>query len=311
MIDLFYIEDGVKKGDIRDIASLKEKNLWIDSTDITKEEADILKDNFNLHPLTTEDLFNSHVRVKVEEFPEYLFCVFYGIMDNLELIELDYVLGKNFIITNHRKRIESYEKIKSDEKKIEELLKKGNDFLMHKLLDAEIDNFMPILEKIDDQIENLEEEVTRDPRQKLLTEVMDLKRQIVQIKKTTYPQREKISFIAKGNYAFISKKALPYFRDVYDHAIRVSDAVDSYRDAAGNVFDAYMSSVSNKMNDVMKVLSIIATIMLPLTVISGIYGTNFSVLPGAVSSNGFWVMIGVMIILVAIMMYFFKRKNWF
>jgi len=124
------------------------------------------------------------------------------------------------------------------------------------------------------------------------------------------PQREKISFIAKNEYMFISKKSVPYFRDIYDHAIRVSDNVENYREAIGSAFDAYMSAVSNNMNEVMKVLSIIATIALPLTVISGIYGTNFNNLPGEFNPYGFWIMIAGMVVLCFGMLFYFRRKNW-
>jgi len=313
VIDIFYFDKNLKKGALKDLDKLKTKQIWIDIIDITKKEADLIKEKFNLHPLTTEDLFNSGIRVKVEEFPNYLFCVFYGIQKTktIELIELDFILGENFIISNHRKEIPSYNELRNNKEKLENLFKKGNDFIFHKLLDSEIDNYFPVLETIDDQIEDIEEKVTKKTSPRLLTEILKLKRLIVQIKKSAFPQREKISFLAKRDHKLISKKAIPYFRDIYDHAIRVSDTIDNYREAVGNTFDAYMSSVSNSMNEVMKVLSIIATIALPLTVISGIYGTNFQILPGATVIYGFWIMIFAMILLGVGMIYFFKKRGWF
>ena len=313
MIELFYFDKSVKKGNLKDLNKLRSKQIWIDVTNITKKESILIKKTFGLHPLTAEDLTSQNTRIKVEEFPEYLFCVFYGIQKAkaIELVELDFVLGKNFIITNHKKEIPSYNGLKKDKEKLENLFERGNDFIFHRLLDLEIDNYAPVLEDIDNKIEDIEEEVTKKPRPELLTRILKLKRLIVRIKKSVLPQREKIFFLAKNEYHFISKKSIPYFRDVYDHAVRVSDFIDNYREAVGSTFDAYISSVSNSMNEVMKVLSIIATIALPLTVISGIYGTNFQDLPGASFIHGFWIMILIMILLIFSMIYYFKRRGWF
>ncbi len=313
MIEIFFYEKGVQKAKISDLKNIKNKQLWIDITDISEEEKELIQKTFELHPLTAEDLFNSNIRVKVEEFPHYLFCVFYGIisLESIEMLELDYIIGDNFLITNHKKYIESYNKLKNDKERLSKLFEKGNVFLFHKLLDNEVDNYFSALEKIDDLIEIIEEEVTKNPNPKLLSRILNLKRQIVGIKKITLPQREKVSFLAKNDYKFISKDAIPYFRDIYDHSIKVSDSIDNYREAVVNTFDAYMSAVSNSMNEVMKVLSIIATIALPLTVISGIYGTNFTNLPGSGFIYGFWLMIFIMILLSASMILYFKKRKWF
>ncbi len=313
MIEIFFYENGVQRAKISDLKNIKNKQLWIDITDISEEEKELIQKTFELHPLTAEDLFNSNIRVKVEEFPHYLFCVFYGItsLESIEMVELDYIIGDNFLITNHKKDIESYNKLKNDEEKLSELFEKGNIFLFHKFLDKEVDNYFPALEKIDDLIETIEEEIIKKPKPELLSRTLNLKRQIVEIKKITLPQREKISFLAKNDYKFISKNAIPYFRDIYDHSIKVSDSIDNYRESVGNTFDAYMYAVSNSINEVMKVLSIIATIALPLTVISGIYGTNFTNLPGSSFIYGFWLMIFIMILLSVSMILYLKKRKWF
>jgi magnesium transporter len=312
MMELFYFDKTVKKGSVKDLSKLKDMPLWIDITNITKEEAELMKKTFNLHPLSSEDLFNSNVRIKIEAFNDYLFCVFHGITKkkHIELVELDFVLGKTFIISNHKKEIQSITELKNNNEKMDALFSKGVDFIFHKIVDEQVDNFFPVLETIDESIENIEEEVTRSPRPELLTKILKLKRLIVIIKRSAMPQREKLSSLAKREHDFISKKATPYFRDVYDHSIKVLDMIDNYREAIGSAFDAYMSAVSNNMNEVMKVLSIIATIALPLTVISGVYGTNFSNLPGSAFPYGFWLMISSMIFLCVFMIYFFKKRKW-
>ncbi|MBY9010544.1 MAG: magnesium/cobalt transporter CorA [Candidatus Lokiarchaeota archaeon] len=313
MLDLLYFDNGLKKAKLTDLNKIKNKQLWIDITSITPEERDIIQKSFDLHTLTAEDLFNSNIRIKIEEFPNYLLCVFYGIKKekNIQMVELDFIIGANFLITNHKSEIESYNLLKSNKEKLENIFKKGNEFLFHKLLDGEIDNYFPVLEKIDDQIEDIEDEITKKTRPEIMTHILKLKRQIVSIKKLALPQREKISFLTKNDNKFISKKAIPYFRDIYDHSIKVADTIDNYREAIGSTFDAYMSAVSNNMNEVMKTLSIIATIALPLGIISGIFGTNFDILPGQHIPFGFWLMILLMLLFAGFMIRYFKRKGWF
>lgn len=304
MMDIYLLDKKPKK-----INDISQKNIWVDVTSITPKEAALLKERFSLHPVTIEDISNSNVRVKVEQFPDYLFCVFYSIKKakEIQLTEVDFIVGKDFIITNHQKEIPSTKYLKENPSKISD----KKDFLFHKILDMEIDNYPPILEIIDDQIEDIEEEITKKATPSLLSEVLKIKRQLVAIKKISFPQREKISLFTKNTYPFISKRSLPYFRDLYDHVIRISDTVENYRESAANTFDVYMSAVSNNMNDVMKTLSIIATIALPLTVISGIYGTNFANLPGENNPYGFWIMIIAMFLLSVFMVLFFKRRKWF
>ena len=311
MMEIFYLDKVVKKASLADLPNLKKKKIWIDITGITKEESRVIKSFFGLHPLTAEDLVTPNARIKVEEFDNYLFCVFYGIRkSNIELIEIDFIIGKNFVISSHNKSFDSIAELKKDDEKVGKLLSKGADFVFYRILDMEIDNFMPSLESIDDEIEDIEEEVTKKPSPEMLSRILGLKRKMVMLKKVAFPQREKVSFLTKNDYRFISDAAKPYFRDIYDHAIRVHDTIENYREAIGNTFDVYMSSLSNSMNEVMKMLSIIATIALPLTVISGIYGTNFSILPGQNFAYGFWVMILAMAALCVVMLFYFRKKSW-
>ncbi len=313
MFDIFYYEKGsVKRGDVKDLGKLKKKQLWVDVTNITKKEEDILKTVFNLHPLTIEDLLHSQTRIKVEEFPNYLFCVFYGVQEkeHIEIMELDFVLGRNFFISNHLDEIKTFSELKNNPLKLASLFKQGNDFIFHYLLDIQVDNFFPVLDHIDDRIEVIEERVTKHISSHIMKDILDMKRLIILVKRTALPQRDKLSYLRMGNYAYISKDAIPYFRDIYDHAIRVCDAIDNYREAIANTFDVYMSAVNNNTNEIMKMLSIVATIALPLTVLSSIYGTNFTNLPGKDIPNGFWIMIIMMIIISGMMFHYFYRKGW-
>jgi len=289
------------------------QKCWIDCHSMTKEEAESLRLTYSLHPVTVEDLLNVDTRIKVEEFPEYLFCIFYGLQKKgvAELYEIDFIIGKDFLITSHLTPIPSFEEIKGDEERLSRLLHKPIDMIFHRLIDIEVDLYFPALQTYDESIEELEERATSKPDPSILQEILRMKREIIAIRRAVIPQREKFSFLAKTENKFISKKAIPYFRDVYDHTIRVTDMVDSYRESVGSAFDVYMSAVSNRMAEVMKLLSMIATIALPLTVISGIYGTNFKNIPGAGGVYGFWVMILGMACLSGTMLFFFRRRGWF
>ncbi len=310
MIDLYVFDKGISKITTDEIDKHKDKLIWIDIIDITKGEADLIRDSFELHPLTTEDFVKAKVRVKIEEFPNYTFFVFYGSND-VNVVEIDFVLNSRFIITNHKAPMDSFEDLKANLQKLESLFKKGTEFIFHKLLGDEIDDYEPVLEEIEDRIELCEEQLVTKPGKQLLINILKIKQDLVQIHKYVAPQQEKIRRLVKEEIPFLTKKSAPYFRDLNDHMIRIADTVNNQRETISAVFDAYTSFVSLKSNDVMKTLSIIATIMLPLTVISSIYGTNFSILPGATSPYGFWSMIAVMILLTAGLLYSFRKREWF
>jgi magnesium transporter len=313
MIDIFYYDKSLKRGHSTTLAKLKGKRLWIDITAISSDEETLLEDIFGLHSVTIEDLKKAATRIKVEEFPEYLFCVFYGIRkkESVELSELDFIIGKDFIITSHPNRIASFETIKDDRRLVENMLREGPDFILHNLLSAEVDNYLTVLDAMGEEIDTIEDTAMKNPSQTTLARILRLRREVNVIKKSAFIQREKISALSKGKQKFINPKSAPYFRSLHDDSIAVSDIIENQREALNNAFDIYMSTLSNKMNEIMKVLSIIATIALPLTVISSIYGTNFHILPGSDHAYGFWVMLLVMSCMLSIMVYFFKRRGWF
>lgn len=312
MIEIFYLDKSVKQGDINKLADVKDKPVWIDAFGLTAEEADLLKVNFDLHKLTVEDLLTAFTRVKVEEFHNYLFCVFYRIKEvkSIELEEMEFVVGRNFFISVHKEKIPSFEELKNNKEKLEKLFNKGPDFLMHKLLVEEVDNYFIVLGKVENHIDLVEDEAVKNPTPLVVSKILRLKRQINKIKKVVFYQREKIALLAKGDTPFISEKALPYFRDIHDHSIMVWDIVDNARDAVSNTFDVYMSTISTNMDKVIKALTVVATVTLPFMVISSIYGTNFANIPGSQHPFGFEIMILFMILLAIIMMYSLKKRKW-
>jgi len=314
MLDIFYWNGELQRCGTEHLPAVRHRRLWIDATAITKEEAELLTKLFRLHTVTTHDLFLESVRVKVEEFPNYMICTFYGADiedDKINITPLDFVFGHNFIITTHQKPIKNYETLKKEEETLKTLFIKGVPFLFHRLLDDEITNFVPVLGAIEDEIEKIDEGVAIKANSELLNRILNIKKKIVEIKKITFPQREHMSFLARRKYKFIPEHSQPYFRDVYDNTIWVSDVMETQRESIGTAFEVYMTSINNHMSEVMKVLSVIATIALPMTVISGIYGTNFLKLPGAKTANGFWIMMGLMGIMMIGMIIFFKKRKWF
>lgn len=314
MIDVYYFDKRLKKSDPSKLKMLQQqkKRVWVDLTDPNHHDISQIKDIFSIHPITSEDLLTHNTRAKIEEFDDYIFVILYGIykQKNIRMRELNFILGKNFLITSHKKKIDYFEKLKSDDKKLESLLKCSLDFLMHNLIDAEVDNFIPVLELFDNVIDSLEDNIIQNPDQKTMEKILDLKRRINKIKKIVVPQQEKISMLAKNKYNLITPDCQTYFRDVHDHFYTVTDMIEDHKDTLSGIFDAYMSSVSNSTNEVMKVLSVMATIMLPLTVISGVYGMNFAILPGSKDPMGFWMIIGLMVAMIVLMLGYFKKKNW-
>lgn len=304
-----------KKGMVEpgEIPSSRDAPIWVDVTALSKSDAAELQQKFSLHPLTIDDLSMVRARIKIEEFSQYLFCVFYSVHKNkvIKTIEIDFVLGKNFLITNHLEPVEFIDELFKNKEKLGKLLSKGVEFLFYHLVDQEISSFFPVLDHVDQEIDHIERMISKKISSEIMHKIMSVKKKIILIKRIAMIQREKISFLAKGDYSLLSKKVLPYFRDIYDNSIRIFETSDNYRESVSSLYEVYMSTLSNNTNDVMKVLSIIATTALPMTVISGIYGTNFKFLPGSSTIYGFWVMIAAMVGVIGAMVLYFRRRGWF
>lgn len=311
MIDIFYYDKGLKRGNFSDLKALKDKRIWVDVTGMNQEECDLISNTFNLHPVTVEDLLKTNT-IKIEEFKEYTFCVFYAVkkLNVVTFNEIEFILGKNFLITTHKAHLNHFSELKNNVYKLRELFTNGVDFIFYDLLDSENDNFFPILENINEEIEQLEFDFSKRIKHSSLNKLMNLKKTISSLRKCAFPQREKISYLVKHNYKHISPKVIPYLRDLYDHSIIVCDTIDNCRESIASAYEIYMSLVSNSTNQIMKILSIISTIALPFTAISGIYGMNFKYLPGSYHPLGFWLIISLMLTFVISMLFFFKRKNW-
>ncbi|MCX6814122.1 MAG: magnesium/cobalt transporter CorA [Candidatus Aenigmarchaeota archaeon] len=308
MIEAFILDKDIKR-----TTSLKtNKRIWVDVTDPTKPDLEKLAQSFPLHHLTLEDCSKTGNRVKLEQFNEYLFIITYGLESSKKgplAFQMNFVIGKNFLLTVHKEKISSFDSLKSDSRRLRNLLSRGPDLLMHHLMDMEIDFYFPVLDEIEDQIDDLEEEVYRNIDHKVLGRLFRLKRQLLTIRKRVGPQKEVVLLLTQKSFPFISEQASAYYRDIFDHIIRINESIDDYREILSNTLEVHISMVSNRMNEVMKALTIVATVMLPLTVLTGIYGMNLNI-PESHIDFMYYIVLSLMVIIAAIMMLYFRRKRW-
>ena len=271
---------------------------------------------FNLHPLVQEDILNTQQRPKVEEFEHYLFLVLKDLDFNPEdqhitTRQIAIVLGKGWVLSFSEDGRDAFAgvaaRIQSGRGRIRRL---GADYLAYALMDAVVDHYFTVLETVAERTQALEEELDVAPDRQVLTELHQLKRQGLMMRKAVWPLREVVAALERGEHDMVADSTKPYLRDVYDHAIQVIDATEALRDTLASLMDLYLSIVSNRMNQVMKVLTIIATLFIPLTFIAGLYGMNFKYMPELDWKWGYFVVLGLMAILAGAMLLYFRRKKW-
>ncbi|MBN2457078.1 MAG: magnesium/cobalt transporter CorA [Sedimentisphaerales bacterium] len=272
--------------------------------------------NFELHPLILEDILNTGQRPKCEDYEKCLFMVlkmlrYNGESSSIQPEQVSLVLGQNFVISFQEEVGDVFEQIRDRIRNAKGRIRKMSvDYLAYTLIDAIVDNYFLILEKMGEQIESMEEELIAKPSDKTVRRIHALKRELIFLRKSVWPLRELINGMEKTESSLISDSTAPYLRDVYDHTIQVIDTVESFRDMVSGMLDIYLSSISNRMNAVMKVLTIIATIFIPLTFIAGIYGMNFKFMPELEWKWGYFIVLIIMAAVAAVMLIYFKRKKW-
>jgi magnesium transporter len=272
--------------------------------------------HFDIHSLILEDILNTNQRPKFEDMEKYIYVVLKMLCfdEQTQTIlseQVSIVLASNYIISFQENIGDVFEPIRDRIRNAKGRVRKmGSDYLMYVLLDAIVDSYFGILEKLGEKIENLEEELIGDPTEKTLKQIHNLKREMVYLRKSVWPLRELISAMERSESTFIKESTGVYLRDVYDHTIQVIDTVESFRDMVSGMLDIYLSSISNRMNAVMKVLTIIATIFIPLTFVAGIYGMNFKYMPELEWKWGYLSVWIVMLIIGICMLIYFRRKKW-
>ena len=293
--------------------------LWVDLEGADAAEArPILDGVFHFHHLAVDDCLNPHIDPpKIDDYGQYLFVISQGIRfharsERLETTELDLFLGPNYVVSFHSHRLAAVDDVRRRATEDGPLASRGADFLTHALLDGLVDQFQPVVAEMDQAVDALEEAVLTNPQQRLLHDMLLLKRNSQRLRRTLLPQRDAVNRFARGEFPrLVQEETHMYFRDIYDHVVRVEDMVESLRDLTESVLGTYLSAINNRMNEVMKVLSIAATIILPLTLISGIYGTNFENLPELGWQWGYFGMLAAMAVITLGLIAFFRWRRWF
>jgi len=289
--------------------------LWLDLEAPSHEEGQILSKVFNFHPLAIEDCWHEPQAPKADDYGDYLFMVVHGVRydaatDEFTTHELNIFLGPNYIVTFHSFHSRSVEAAQNYVRRNANVMARGMDFLLHQILDRLIDNYFPKLEILEDKIEELEAAVFSDPKPELLNTMFVLRHHVVHLKRVAAQEREVLAAVSRGAFPFVSERAQLYFKDVYDHIFRIVEIADNHRETINIIMQAYLSMVSNKLNNTMRVLTVIATMMLPLTVITGIYGMNFDHMPELRWHYGYYMVIFVMVCVAGGMIVYFRRRNW-
>lgn len=290
---------------------------WLDFTGLHDvEKIGEIGKMFEIHPLVIEDILNTSQRPKIEIFDNYFFIVFKMLYFNakisrIESEQVSLIVTKNKVLSFQEKEGDVFDPLRERIRKSKGRVKSmGSDYLAYEILDIIVDNYLEILETLGEQIEVLEEELMKNPGSKTLGKIYRLKREILMVRKSVWPLRDVVSKLERGDIDMIEKKTEIYIRDLYDHVVQVIDTVETFRDMSTGLLDLYLSSVSFKMNDIMKVLTIISTIFIPLTFIAGVYGMNFENMPELRSDYGYFVVIAGMLLVGIGMIFYFRKKKW-
>ncbi|MEZ4792857.1 MAG: magnesium/cobalt transporter CorA [Gelidibacter sp.] len=295
----------------------KETVTWINVNGLNNiEDISNLGKHYQLHPLTLEDIGNTNHRPKMDEFDNYLFIVFKMLYfkneDELTYEHMSMIVGEGYVLTFQEADGDVFndlrERISNGKGRIRGL---GSDYLMYAILDAIVDNYITVIEAFGDKVEDLEDAVfNAEPNNDISNQIQEHKREILKIRRSIVPLREVINRLDKTETSIIEEKTHNFLRDLYDHIVHVNENIELYREMVWSLMDMYMTVISNKMNEVMKILTIIATIFIPMTFIAGIYGMNFDNIPELHQENGYYVFWAVMIVIFLLMMIYFRRKKW-
>jgi magnesium transporter len=298
---------------LRDPANL----VWIDMSSPGDAERKMLERDLSLHPLVIADMLADATTPKLERFDTYLYVVFHALADGaekegrVETVDYDFFVGSNWVVSSHPENSAAAEAAQAFFRKRPGELRRGGAFVMYKMVEHISDRFPVLMEKLDEEIDALEAQVLHANGPQLLEQVFAMKRKLQRLRRVCLHEREVLNRLGRGECDFIGDDVLPFFRDAHDHFVRVVDLGDSFREIVNGTLEAYISINGHKMNEVMKVLTLSSTIMLPLTFIAGLYGMNFEVMPELHWHYGYFVALGTMALTAALLVAFFKRKGWF
>jgi magnesium transporter len=316
------ILDGDQLQTTTDLAEIRsalaaDKRIWVDLERQTPDADELLAEVLKLHPLTIEDIWAERSRPKIDDFDAYLYVIVHGIgaakRDRLALVEIDLVIGPNWLVTHDPAGLVS-DDIGTELDHSVRVMARGIAWLAHAILDCAVDRYMPVIDELDAEIEQLENDVidhagTRRGRSVLLR-ILAFKRRLQELRRMSIHQREILLRLSRGELDEIPADALPFYRDVYDHFLRINDIAEGYRDLVTSALDAYLSVQSNRMNEIMKTLTLMSTVMLPLTFIVGLYGMNFKHMPELDWVWGYPAAIALMMVVAGGILLWFRRRGW-
>ncbi|WP_424493540.1 magnesium/cobalt transporter CorA [Salinimicrobium sp. GXAS 041] len=293
------------------------KTTWININGLSNtKEIEKLGKLFELHPLIIEDIVNTNQRPKIDEYQDYFFIVakmlYYKSDGELENEHISIVFGKDYVMTFQEAGGDVFDGVRERLSGAKGRIRsRGADYLAYALLDAIVDNYFVVVEEMSDKIEVMEEQLlSAQPSDDITYEIQELKRTMLRIRRAVFPLREVISRLEKVDNELIQEQTVNYIRDLFDHIIQVSENIDIYREMSWGLMDMYMTTINNKMNEVMKVLTIMASIFIPLTFIAGIYGMNFEYMPELHWKYSYYALWGIMFVLFVLMLIFFKKRKW-
>lgn len=320
--DAAKVEEGFTRAELPELLADQSNVVWVDLQGETPEQLDgardVMMNIFGFHALTVEECFETRRQPKIEGFDGYVYFVVHGIKPgetnpaNFVTKELDGYLGPNYVVTFHIQRFQSIKVVKQQIRTSTFICKRGAAYLLHQILDELIDLYMPIVDDYDKAINDLEDRVIDMQRSNndILGEVMDLRRSVARLKRISSRQLDVLYRMSHGEFPQIPENVRPFIRNVHDHLQRISDLAEGYRDLVAGLFDIHFAVVGNRTNDVMKTLAVLSSIILPLSLIAGIYGMNFDNMPELKTEFGYFLTLGLMAFITLILLFYFWRRGW-
>lgn len=292
----------------------KRNQVWVDFEGPAPEAAESLSRDFHFHTLAIEDCISETLLPKIDDYGDYIFLVLHGARtmadETFVTSEVNFFLGPNYLVSYHDEPSRSISQARERCLRGGPSITRGVDFLLHEILDAMVDHYFPVLDQFDAVIDQIEEEVFAHPDRETLNKIFSMKKEVMHLRRVAGPQREILNRLSRDPLKVITPTAAVYFRDVYDHLARITDLAESYRDLVTSALDAYLSVVSNRLNEIVKLLTIFTATLMPLTVITGIYGMNFENMPELHTRYGYFIVIAVMAAITVGMLAFFRKKKW-
>src|SRR5947207_5747684 len=290
--------------------------VWVDLAAPSIPESLILRDTFKFHPLSVEDAMSARQYPKAEAYDGYFYVILHGIDFRggehcFGTHDVDFFVGPNYLVTVHDGDSRSIDDLRGHATRNPKILSEGPVALLHRIVDAMVDSYRPEIDKLEDRLDDLEKQIFDDPQPALVRRILDEKRQVAGLRRIVTPKRDVIGRLARRDFLDVTTEMSFRFRDVYDHLVRIADDVLIFQDRITGILDAHLSNVSNRLNEVMKVLTIVSTLLLPLTVLTGMYGMNVPLphFPGGDAAQ-FWWLSAIGAVIVASMLVFFRRKRW-